>query len=86
MCNAHGLSIFNWTPEQVKQHELALRYKNAADRAYQREFRMLEQYYKTHCPKPAAPQPAEEAENQPTGKTRTGNPRYLYGRRHQPHR
>ncbi len=43
----------------------ARRPRRLAERTYQREFRMLEQYYKTHCPKAAAPKPPKEAEKEP---------------------
>ncbi len=46
----HGLSPYNWAPDQIKKYDLSLRYKTAAERAFQREFRLLEQYYKTHRP------------------------------------
>ena len=43
-----GSSPFNWTPDQVKKYDLMLRYKTAAERAFQREFRLLEQFCKLH--------------------------------------
>jgi hypothetical protein len=55
-----GVSPFNWTPDQIKKHDLNLRYKTAADRAFQREYRLLEQHYKIHRPI-VAKQPAREA-------------------------
>jgi len=71
-CHMQGMATFNWTPDEIKKHDLALRYKTAAERAFQREYRLLEQHYKAHGPKPvkepvaqetAAPQePAEENE------------------------
>jgi hypothetical protein len=45
-----GVSPFNWTPDQIKKHDLNLRYKTAAERAFQREYRLLEQHYKVHPP------------------------------------
>jgi len=45
-----GSSPFNWTGDQVKKHDLMLRYKAAAERAFQREYRLLEQHYKIHRP------------------------------------
>jgi hypothetical protein len=61
LASTEGGSSFNWRPEQIKQHDLALRYKNAAERAFQRDYRLLEQHYKTHHPKPAKePAPKEE--------------------------
>jgi len=43
-----GFSPFNWTPDQVKKYDLMLRYKTTAERAFQREFRLLEQFCKLH--------------------------------------
>jgi len=62
----HGLSPYNWSPEQIKKHDLSLRYKTAAERAFQREFRLLEQYYKIHRPvKATPPAPDHEAAQEP---------------------
>jgi hypothetical protein len=55
-----GVSPFNWTPDQIKKHDLNLRYKTAAERAFQREYRLLEQHYKIHRPI-VAQHPAREA-------------------------
>ncbi len=65
-----GASPFNWTAEQLKMHDLLLRYKNSAERSFQRDFRNLEQFCKLHPsvesrpaePKPADPAPAAEPE------------------------
>jgi hypothetical protein len=68
-----GFSPFNWTPEQVKKHDLHLRYKNAAERSFQREYRLLEQHFKAHKPKPAPPanpEPKPEPEPEPIQRTR----------------
>jgi hypothetical protein len=54
-----GVSPFNWTPDQIKKHDLNFRYKTAAERAFQREYRLLEQHYKIHRPI-VAKQPARE--------------------------
>jgi hypothetical protein len=63
MASTEGGSTINWMPDQIKHHDLALRYKNSAERSFQREFRLLEQFYKAHCPKPAKePAPPEEKE------------------------
>jgi hypothetical protein len=48
MAFTHGRSPFNWTPDEIKKHDLCLRYKTAAERAFQREFRLLEQFRKLH--------------------------------------
>jgi len=55
-----GRSTFNWTPDEIKKYDLALRYKTAAERAFQREYRLLEQHYKAHHPKPAKEPAAKE--------------------------
>ncbi len=58
MALTQGFSPFNWTPDQIKKHDLMLRYKTSAERAFQREFRLLEQFCKLHPSgetRPAAP-------------------------------
>jgi hypothetical protein len=57
-----GQSPLDWTPEQLKMHELMLRYKNGAERSFHREYRALETFYKIHnlLPKPPQPEPEEE--------------------------
>jgi len=57
IASTEGSSTINWTPDQIKKYDLALRYKTSAERSFQREFRLLEQFYKAHPPKPA---PKEE--------------------------
>jgi hypothetical protein len=53
---------FDWTAEEIKLHDLHLRYKTAAERGFQRDYRTLEQHYKSHQPKPKPePQPKTEA-------------------------
>jgi hypothetical protein len=70
MASPGGGSTINWTPDQIKHHDLALRYKNSAERSSQRAFRLLEQFYKAHCPKPAQePAPKEEQANGGLGPT-----------------
>jgi len=56
-------NVFEWQPHEQKQHDLALRYLTTAERRFQREFRMLEQFYTKRGQPPAAPKPtrAEEA-------------------------
>ena len=51
-----------WTPEQIKKHDLMLRYRSAAERSFHREYRALETHYKIHnlLPKPK-PEPKSEA-------------------------
>jgi hypothetical protein len=53
MASTEGGSSINWRPEQIKQYDLALRYKTSAERSFQREYRLLEQFYKARPPKPA---------------------------------
>jgi hypothetical protein len=48
MALTQGRSPFNWTPDEIKKYDLCLRYKTAAERAFQREFRLLEQFRKLH--------------------------------------
>jgi len=48
---------FDWSPEEIKKHDLLLRYKTTAERGFQRDYRLLEQHYKAHQPKPAAAKP-----------------------------
>jgi hypothetical protein len=61
MAFTQGRSPFNWTPDEIKKHDLCLRYATAAERAFQREFRLLEQFCKLHpaapAHKPADPEP-----------------------------
>jgi hypothetical protein len=38
---------YRWTPEQIKTHDLMLRYKTTAERSFHREYRALEAHYKT---------------------------------------
>jgi hypothetical protein len=52
MADTGGGSTINWQPEQIKKYDLALRYKTSAERSFQREFRLLEQFYKAHPPQP----------------------------------
>ena len=52
-----GRPPFTWTPEQIKMHDLMLRYVTAAERKFQREYRLLEAHYKSHKLFPPAPTP-----------------------------
>ena len=58
-------SPFNWSPEEIKMHDLLLRYKNTADRGFHREHRALEQYVKSTAPKPNPNPQAAQPEQQP---------------------
>jgi hypothetical protein len=45
----HGLGpIAAWQPHEVKNYDLILRYLTAAERRFQREYRLLEHHWKTH--------------------------------------
>jgi hypothetical protein len=72
-----GLSPFNWLPDEIKKHDLLLRYKTTAERSFQREFRNLEQFRKLHpneeiCPaKPAELDEDEESDLLITGEDPT---------------
>jgi hypothetical protein len=56
-------NVYEWQLHDQKQHDLALRYLTTAERRFQREFRMLEQFYTKHGKPAAAAKPtrAEEA-------------------------
>jgi hypothetical protein len=53
--------ISSWSAEEVKKHDLILRYLTTARRTFQSEYRMLEHHYKTHH-KPQKPAPEPEPE------------------------
>jgi len=61
MAFTQGRSPFNWTPDEIKKHDLCLRYATAAERAFQREFRLLEQFRKIHHPAPAKESAAKKS-------------------------
>jgi hypothetical protein len=50
-----------WTPEEIKKHDLMLRYRTSAERSFHREYRALEMHYKIHNLLPK-PEPKQEAE------------------------
>jgi hypothetical protein len=53
-----GKPPHSWNPADVKTHDLSLRYRTSAERAFQREYRLLEQHLKTHpTAKPRRPAP-----------------------------
>jgi hypothetical protein len=74
-----GGSAFNWKPEHLAMHDRLLRYKNAAERCFQREFRQLEQLHKSHYanPKPAPP-PEKPADPAPPPKPPTDPSRDIF--------
>ena len=46
----HGTPpIGAWEPHEIKNHDLVARYLTAAERRFQREYRMLEQHWKSHA-------------------------------------
>jgi hypothetical protein len=49
-CHQADLPMFQWHIDQIKSHDLVMRYKTAAERAFQRDYRLLEHHYKTHPP------------------------------------
>jgi hypothetical protein len=60
----HGTPpIGAWQPHEIKNHDLVARYLTAAERRFQREYRMLEQHWKSHHkPAPEPQKPAKEPE------------------------
>jgi len=58
-----------WTPWELKSHDLVTRYLTAAERKFQREYRLLEHHWKTHhkpVPEPAPdPQKPEFSNEMP---------------------
>jgi len=62
-----GLPIFTWHLDQIKQHDLMLRYLTTAERKFQREQRQLELHYKNKllAAKLAAKEQEKEAEQPP---------------------
>ena len=55
-----------WSPEQIKKHDLMLRYRSSAERSFHREYRALEVHYKIHnlLLKPE-PEPKPDAQSKP---------------------
>jgi hypothetical protein len=54
MISIGGRHPFSLTPDEIKMQDLMLRYKGNAERTFQREFRTLEAYYKSHKPAPSS--------------------------------
>jgi hypothetical protein len=62
----HGLGpIAAWEPHEVKNYDLILRYLTAAERRFQREYRMLEHHWKTHHKQKPAPDPEPDLAPEP---------------------
>jgi hypothetical protein len=58
--------IGGWQPEEIKTHDLILRYLTTAERRFRSEYRMLEHHFKTHHkPQKSAPQPDPEPVEKP---------------------
>ena len=58
--------IYDWNPEKIKQYELIQRYLTAAERRFQREYRLLEHHWKAHPePSPQAAKPASKPQPEP---------------------
>jgi hypothetical protein len=48
-CLHHGAPpVTGWSDTEIKQHDLVQRYLTAAERKFQREYKMLEYHFKTH--------------------------------------
>ncbi len=45
---SYDTAPYNYSPEQLRKHDLMMRYKTAAERCFQREYRQLEQHFKAH--------------------------------------
>jgi len=61
-----GLPPFLYNPEQIKMHNLMLRYKRDAERAFQKEFRAIEALYKSNKANEAEAAKAEATETAAT--------------------
>jgi hypothetical protein len=60
----HGTPpIAAWQPHEIKNYDLILRYLTAAERRFQREYRLLEHHWKSHhksLPEPKQSDPADQ--------------------------
>jgi hypothetical protein len=60
-----------WTPWELKSHDLVTRYLTAAERKFQREYRLLEHHWKTHhLPEPKKSTKQPDPDPQPMPKIR----------------
>jgi hypothetical protein len=73
-CSQAGLSPANWTPDYIKKHDLLLRYKTTAERAFQRTFCLLEQFCKLHPTVASGPPASTCTENHAAASPRTTDP------------
>jgi hypothetical protein len=65
-----GVTPFNWTEEQKKNHDLHLRYKTAADREFRSAYHLLQNAFKSQPP-PPAPAPTADPKPAPEPKRET---------------
>ena len=84
MGSTGGGSTINWQPDQIKKHDLALRYKTTAERAFQREFRLPRAVLQS----PPSRTRSEKGRRTKRGRGTVPRPRHRLhrGRPHQPHR
>ena len=47
--NHNDPPMYAWTPQRIKEHDLLTRYVTAAERRFQRDYRTLEQHWKSHA-------------------------------------
>jgi len=59
LVNSGTQPIADWQPQEIKAHDLILRYLTAAERRFQREYRMLEHHWKTHHKNQPEPKKSE---------------------------
>jgi hypothetical protein len=57
--------IAAWQPHEVKNYDLIQRYLTAAERRFQREYRLLEHHWKTHHKNQPKPEPEPESKEMP---------------------
>ncbi len=55
-----GRAPYDWNADEIKIHDLLLRYKTTAERSFQRDVRALDQHYRVHCPKKLEPKATEK--------------------------
>ncbi len=57
---SHAMTMDTYDPETRKLYDLKHRYNVAAERTFQREFRMLDHFFKTNCEPKKAEKPKEK--------------------------
>jgi len=55
-----GRAPYDWKADEIKTHDLLLRYKTTAERSFQRDVRALEEHYRLHHPKKLEPKVADK--------------------------